>query len=104
MSYERKKLPGIMLYFDILPQIGLLTDEQCGKVLRAALVYGIDRNKPDISYIDDPAVKIVLAGLIPRIDYDAAKYANKCKKAADARNKNADAGDSFAYEEGKTPF
>lgn len=77
--------PGIMIYFDILEPIRMLSDEDKGRLLVAMLEYGRDGVKPEL----DGALGIVWSFVQPKIDrdeenYDASKlqrqYAAFCKK------------------------
>lgn len=62
--------PGIMLYFDILEPIQLLTDAERGKLLMAILEYGKNGKKPNFRG------KLALAwGFVqPKIDRDGDSY------------------------------
>lgn len=77
--------PGIMLYFDILEPVRMLSDEDKGRLLVAMLEYGRDGTVPEL----DGALGIVWSFIQPKIDrdeenYDASKlqrqYAAFCKK------------------------
>lgn len=78
MATERKKLPGIQLYFDYRSQLEMLSYEQVGKLIMATLDYGETMQAP---VFEDREVEIIFAGLKPRIDSDRAKYEDKCEKA-----------------------
>lgn len=62
--------PGIMLYFDILEPVRVLTNAERGKLLTAILEYGKEGKEPSFSG------KLALAwGFVrPRIDVDGARY------------------------------
>lgn len=62
--------PGIMLYFDILEPVRVLTNSERGKLLTAILEYGKEGKEPSFSG------KLALAwGFVrPRIDVDGARY------------------------------
>lgn len=77
--------PGIMIYFDILSPVRMLSDEEKGRLLVAMLEYGKDGVVPEF----DGALGIVWSFVQPKIDrdeenYDASKlqrqYAAFCKK------------------------
>ena len=77
--------PGIMLYFDILEPVGMLSDEDRGRLLLAMLRYGRDGTVPEF----EGPLGIVWSFVQPKIDrdgenYDASKlqrqYAAFCKK------------------------
>ena len=62
--------PGIMLYFDMLDPIRVLTDAERGKLLTAMLEYGKEGKKPTFRG------KLALAWgfVMPKIDCDGEKY------------------------------
>lgn len=62
--------PGIMLYFDILEPVQILTDSERGKLLTAILEYGKEGKEPDFRG------KLALAwGFVrPKIDVDGQRY------------------------------
>ena len=62
--------PGIMLYFDILAPIKMLTDEEKGKLLVAMLEYGRDGIVPEL----EGALGIVWSFIYPMIDKDGQRY------------------------------
>lgn len=78
MATERKKLPGIQLYFDYRSQLEMLNNEQIGKLILALLDYGEKMQQP---IFEDRDLDMIFAGLKPRIDADREKYADKCEKA-----------------------
>jgi len=53
--------PGMMIYHDIIPQLKLLSDEQCGKLLRALLRYSLHGLLSEL----DPMTEIVCIALSP---------------------------------------
>ena len=77
--------PGIMLYFDMLEPLGMLSDGDRGRLLMAMLAYGQDGSKPDF----EGTLRIVWSFVQHKLDrdaenYDASKiqrqYAAFCKK------------------------
>ena len=62
--------PGIMLYFDILEPVRVLTNSERGKLLTAILEYGKEGKEPSFTG------KLALAwGFVrPKIDLDGARY------------------------------
>lgn len=62
--------PGIMIYFDILEPIKMLSDEDKGRLLVAMLEYGRDGVKPEM----DGALGIVWSFVHPMIDKDGHRY------------------------------
>lgn len=63
--------PGIMLYFDLLPTIEELTDNEAGQLLRSMLNYGANGAIPDFA---DRTMKVIWKTIQPRIDHDAQRY------------------------------
>ena len=62
--------PGIMIYFEILEPIRMLSDEDKGKLLVAMLEYGRDGIVPEL----DGALRIVWSFVHPMIDKDGQRY------------------------------
>lgn len=62
--------PGIMLYFDILEPIRMLSDEDKGRLLIAMLEYGRDGVMPTL----DGPLGIVWSFIHPLIDKDGQRY------------------------------
>ena len=62
--------PGIMIYFDILEPIRMLSDEDKGRLLVAMLEYGRDGIVPE----RDGALGIVWSFVQPMIDKDGQRY------------------------------
>lgn len=63
--------PGIMLYFELLPTIEELTDDEAGQLLRAMLNYGANGVLPEFA---DRTMKVIWNAIQPRIDHDAQRY------------------------------
>ena len=62
--------PGIMIYFEILEPIKMLSDEDKGRLLVAMLEYGRDGIVPEL----DGALGIVWSFVYPLIDKDGQRY------------------------------
>ena len=62
--------PGIMIYFEILEPIKMLSDEDKGRLLVAMLEYGRDGIVPEL----DGALGIVWSFVHPMIDKDGQRY------------------------------
>lgn len=62
--------PGIMIYFDILGPIKMLSDEDKGRLLVAMLEYGKDGVMPEL----DGPLGIVWSFVYPLIDKDGQRY------------------------------
>lgn len=77
--------PGVMLYFDLLEPLRILTDSDRGKLILAILEYGQDGREPDFK----GSLAMAWGFIRPKIDrddesYESAaqqrRYANFCKK------------------------
>lgn len=67
--------PGVVLYFDVLPALRFLTNEQKGRLFEAILEYGESEKIPDFS--DDPLLGVAWCFVGPRIDRDGEIYGEK---------------------------
>ena len=65
--------PGIMMYFELLDAIGMMSNEDAGQLLRAMLTYGRDGIEPEL----DGQVAIAWAFIRPKLDRDAQAYQDK---------------------------
>ena len=68
--------PGFMLYFDLMPALDLLKDEEAGRLFRALMAYGQYGELKELSGSEAVAFQM----LRPRMDRDRAAYAEKCLK------------------------
>lgn len=68
--------PGVMLFFDVRPALKRLTIEERGRLFEAILDYGELGLLPDF----EGGLGIVWDFIQPRIDQDAARYADKVLK------------------------
>ncbi len=66
-----------MLYFDDLKAIMELSDEECGKFLRAVFNYGMHGEVPDFT----GTLKVAWAFIQPKQDRDNERYIEKCRSA-----------------------
>lgn len=73
-----KKMPGVMLYFELRPAAALLSFEEKGRLLDAILDYGDTGLKPEL---ETDMLRMVWAFLAPRLDADRERYNAKCEKA-----------------------
>lgn len=73
-----KKAPGIMIYFDTVSAIELLSVEEKGALFSAILHYGMENTNP----VFDPwsRLAVVWEMIRPRIDVDKEKYMKKCEQ------------------------
>lgn len=69
--------PGIMLYFDMLPMLELLTNEEAGELLIAAINFGAG----ELPEITMPRVKKTWPHLKKRIEADNRAYYEKTRQA-----------------------
>ena len=67
--------PGMVFYFDIIPALKYLSNEQKGKLFEAMLEYGMNDKSPDFS--DDPLLGMAWCFVGPRIDRDGESYGEK---------------------------
>ena len=80
MAQQRKKQrPGVMLYFEFIPALACLTNEQRGRLLYAALLYAQDGTSPQID--DDPVLSALWPLVQSRADADGIKYDKICRTA-----------------------
>ena len=74
---ENKTKPGVIVYFDdIRPALNRLSDEQCGRLLRAMVDYA----QYGITSELDSMTGMAFDMLMPKIDRDAVKYAEACEQ------------------------
>ena len=71
------KQPALMLYTEKASMFNLLTDEQAGRVIKAAISYFLTGNSPNGLL---QAEHIVFEGLRLDIDRNAEKYAAICER------------------------
>ena len=91
-----KERPGFMLYHDWIACMKPLSNEQIGKVMRAALEYSKDGVIPNLE--DDPIAFIVWTLIQQNIDRDVERYQAKCDVNAYSAYCRA------AKERGETPI
>lgn len=72
----QKEKPGFVLYHDDMANLEPLTDEECGKLIRAAAKYS---QTGEIEQFDG-VLAFALHMLIRKIDRDDQKYAETCRK------------------------
>lgn len=68
---EKSGPPGVMIYHDILPALDRLTDEQCGKLLRAIVGYSAFGEAVELDTLSGMVFDLVR----PKIDRDMTRYA-----------------------------
>lgn len=76
MAQTEKKRPGVMLYFDIIPAIKLLSDEEKGILFDAILSYGETGIEPEL----DGKLAMAWVFIQQSSDRDAVRYAEKVLK------------------------
>lgn len=62
--------PGVMIYFEIVPVLQMLTLEEQGALFGAILEYGMDRKSPDLP----EKLQVVWPLVQQRLDYDDMRY------------------------------
>ena len=72
MLDRKKQRPGVMIYFEIIPVLAEMTDQQVGQFLRAALLYARDGVQPEFT---DVALRMVWPMVKTRLDADGERYA-----------------------------
>lgn len=75
-----KKMPGIMLYFEIRPCLDRLTCDQQGMLFNAILDYGEYGVVPDFQGM----LGIAWDFIQPRLDRDREKYEEICRRRSEA--------------------
>lgn len=73
-----KKMPGVMIFFDIRPTLSLLSNSEKGLMLDAILDYAEDGLEPEFT---DHSLEILWSVLKQKIDADRQRYADKCEQA-----------------------
>ena len=73
-----KKAPGVLIYFDMVGCLELLTDEQCGALMKGMLRYAMTGAEPEL---EGSALAMAWCILKPRVDADRAAYQRKVEKA-----------------------
>lgn len=71
------KMPGVMLYFEVLPCLDRLTCDQQGQLFRAILNYGAYGSIPDFQGM----LGIAWDFIRPRLDRDRQRYEEQCAKS-----------------------
>ena len=80
-----KKMPGVMVFFDLKPALEKLSLSEKGRLLDAILDYGQDEtSRPGF---DSPVLEMLWTFVAPRIDADRERYREKCDKARENANK-----------------
>ena len=80
-----KKMPGVMVFFDLKPALEKLTLSEKGRLLDAILDYGQDETFEPC--FDSPVLEMLWTFVAPRIDADRERYREKCDKARENANK-----------------
>ena len=65
-----KQKPGVMIYFEMLPVLELLKDEEKGALFHAILVYGADGTCPNLS----GKLALMWPLIQQRLDRDCVRY------------------------------
>lgn len=73
-----KKAPGVLIYFDVVGCLELLTDEECGALMKGMLRYAMTGTEPAL---EGSALAMAWCILKPRVDADRAAYERKVEKA-----------------------
>ena len=70
--------PGVMICFDLLPQLEDFSDEECGELFRALLIYGSTGKAPAFS---DRGMRVLWRTLQARTDRDREAYQKRVSDA-----------------------
>ena len=98
---KMKKPRAINLFIDYSQELGLLSDAQTGRLIKALLCYADKREEPDFS--DDTAVLMLFSVMKKQIDRDFAKYEKICGKRSESGKKGgAPKGNTNAAKQPKT--
>ena len=89
----------IMVYYDALKEYRLLSDEQFGRLIRAALSFAQDGTEPTF---DGPEAYL-WPGLENRLIRDKESYAEKCRQNAENIRKRWNRDGKHAETEGEPP-
>ena len=76
-------MTGFLLRYDSLEEHSCLTDEQYGRIIRAALKFARDGTEPELP---DPE-RFLWPGLRQKVLYDRAQYEKKCAQNTENINK-----------------
>ena len=82
MDGQNKKI-SFLLYVEWREQLEMLSDEECGKLIKALLAYVSDGTKPELS----GAANMAFAFIRAQLDRDLEKWEDKCQKRSDAGKK-----------------
>ncbi len=77
---RRKEKPGMMLYFELIPALEQLTDEQRGKLLYGAICYAKTGEAPNLE--KDLVLNALWPLVAARADSDDLAYQSKKKEAS----------------------
>lgn len=77
-----KQRPGVMIYFDVAHSLSRLSNEDVGILFKAIMAYGEFGSIPEF----DGMLAMAWDFIRPRLDRDAQKYEEICKKRTAAIN------------------
>lgn len=80
---NEKKQPGFIIYGEFEEQVNMLSDSDAGLLLRALFRYANDGEVVEMP----PMVKMIFSVMKRRIDLQAEKYAEICRKRSEAGKK-----------------
>ena len=75
---QRKKIDGVKLYFEWIPALEFLSDEDKGKLLYYAMCYASSNYKAEFEL--DQSLRCFWQIIKERIDKDNEKYESKCEE------------------------
>lgn len=74
---------GFVFFYDYRKHLSILSDEECGRLLKALLDYGETGKEPEL----DGAALMAFSFISSQIDRDAEKYAEICRRRREAGKK-----------------
>ena len=80
MAQRKKERPGVLIYFELIPALERLTNEQRGRLLYGAIIFAHDGMEPKID--DDPILPVIWPLLASRIKSDGKRYSEQCEENA----------------------
>ena len=84
----------VAAYYSYLDYMDQLSDEECGRLFKACLIYGKTGTAPDLPGNE----RFVWPGIKSQIDRDQQKYAEKCRKQAENVRKRWDTKNTAVYD------
>lgn len=84
---ERKKRPGAMLYFELIPVIEQLSDETAGRFIKGIMYFARDGTEPNFS--DNQILSVLWPMVRERLAKDNERYIAVCMNNSQHRKYGA---------------